>query len=84
MRGNLQSWSWKDIQAIYGIIGGQMQDLLGIKRRLGLSDTIDVRYPDAKNILIIRINRDAGWLNDQLIVLDKEIKRRNNLIGVIG
>lgn len=84
MRGNLQSWSWHDIQSIYAIIGGQMLDLLGIKRRLNLPDTIDVRYPDAKNIMIIRVNRDADWLDDQLKVLDREIARRNNLIGVMG
>lgn len=84
MRGNLQSWSWGDIQRIYSIIGGQMVDLLGIKRRLQLPDTINVRYPDDKNILIIRVNRDADRLDDQLKVLDKEIARRNNLIGVIG
>lgn len=84
MRGNLQSWSWGDIQRIYAILGGQMQDLLGIKRRLNLGDTIDIAYPDEKNILIIRVHRDADRLDEQLSVLDKEIKRRNNLLGVMG
>ena len=84
MRGNLQSWSWRDIQLVYKHIGGQMFNLLGIKKRLNLPNTIDAFYPDDLNIMIIRMNRDADWFDDQLKVLDKEIARRYKLIGVIG
>ena len=84
MRGNLQSWSWRDIQAIYKIIGSQLQEYYAHSVRCGIPKTIDIDFSDENNIFIIRFHQDVDRLGDQIDALDQEIARRNNLIGVMG
>lgn len=83
MRGNLQSWSWKDIQHIYQIIGSQMNEYSGIHQRIGVPKP-NVKNSDQENIFFIRFWRDVSRLEEQLSALDREISRRNKLIGVVG
>ena len=83
MRGNLQSWSWGDIQHIYSILGSMMNEYAGIHQRIGVPKP-NVKYCDCENIFFIRFWRDVKRLEEQLKCLDQEISRRNKLIGVIG
>lgn len=83
MRGNLQSWSWGDIQRIYAILGGMLSQYQGINDRIGVPRA-HIAYQDHENIFFIRFWQDVKRINEQLQCLDREIARRNNLIGVIG
>mgnify|MGYP001562020752 FL=1 len=83
MQGNLQSWSWGDIQAIYAILGRQLQEYDNVNKRIGIPKP-HIELSDESNIFILRFWRDVKRLNEQVKCLDREIKRRNNLIGVIG
>lgn len=83
-RPSIEAWSWQDIISIYSILGGQVVALLNLKKRLQLPNTIDISYPDDKNVMILRFERDAGILDQQINALDREIERRNNLVGVIS
>ncbi|UOF80582.1 hypothetical protein [Caudoviricetes sp.] len=44
---------------------------------------MDINFSDENNILIARFWRDVKRIDAQLAVLDKEIARRNQLVGVI-
>lgn len=83
MRGNLQSWSWKDIQSIYKILGRQLAEYNGIHQRVGVPKA-HIELNDESNTFILRFWSDVKRLNEQINCLDQEIARRNNLIGVIG
>lgn len=83
MRGNLQSWSWRDIIVIYSIIGAMLSEYNGIHQRIGVPKP-NVKNSDQENIFFIRFWRDAYKLEQQLRYLDREITRRNKLIGVVG
>lgn len=82
MRGNLQSWSWRDIVVIYSIIGTLLSEYNGIHQRIGVPKP-NVKYCDCENIFFIRFWRDVKRLEEQLQTLDAEITRRNGLVGVI-
>jgi len=83
MRNNLQSWSWRDIQSIYTILGRMLAEYDGVNRRCNVP-TADIKYSDPENIFFLRFWTDVKKINEQLKVLDHEITRRNNLIGVMG
>lgn len=83
MRNNLQSWSWGDIQSIYGILGRMLSEYNGIHQRIGVPKP-HIAFGDCENIFFLRFWGDVTRINEQLKVLDREIARRNNLIGVMG
>lgn len=83
MRGNLQSWSWGDIQAIYAILGQQLHEYLGVHQRINVPRA-DVKYSDRENVFFLRFWGDVLRINSQIACLDAEILRRNRLLGVIG
>lgn len=83
MRGNLQSWSWGDIIAIYRILGVMLSEYNGVHQRIGVPKP-NIKYADHENIFFLRFWGDVKRINEQLQVLDTEIARRNSLIGVIG
>ena len=83
MRGNLQSWSWKDIQSIYAIIGRQLAEYNGVHQRVNVPHA-HIDNSDQENIFFLRFWGDVKRLDEQIQCLDREIARRNNLIGVMG
>jgi hypothetical protein len=83
MRGNLQSWSWKDIHVIYAILGNMLQEYNGVHQRCHVP-TADIKFSDQENIFFFRFWGDVKKINEQIKCLDREITRRNNLIGVMG
>lgn len=83
MRNNLGSWSWQDIQRIYTILGNMLSQYDGVNRRCNVPKA-HIQYSDQENIFFLRFWRDVTRINEQIKCLDREIKRRNNLIGVIG
>lgn len=83
MRGSLGSWSWRDIQTIYSILGGMLAEYDGVNRRCSVP-TANIKYADQENIFFLRFWGDVRKINEQIKALDREIKRRNNLIGVMG
>lgn len=93
MRGNLGAWSWGDIQSIYAILGRQLQeykriaDILHPEQYIDLTPKPGTVIPISKfeNVLWIgKWHQDVERINEQLTCLDREIARRNNLIGVMG
>lgn len=83
MRGSLQSWSWHDIQSIYGILGHMLGHYDGINKRVGIPQA-HIKYSDRENLFFLRFWRDVHCINEQIKCLDREIARRNKLIGVMG
>jgi hypothetical protein len=43
-----------------------------------------IELTDESNTFLIRWWKDINRINEMLKVLDAEIKRRNNLVGVMG
>lgn len=84
MGQSLNSWSWGSIIKTYRLLGGQLQEYQGLNQRIHIPKNINFEYDDHTNVLIIHFWRDVNRLNEQLGCLDKEIARRNNLIGVMG
>lgn len=83
MQGNLQSWSWGDIQSIYAILGRMLGEYNGVHQRINVP-TARIEYSDHENIFFLRFWGDVRRINDQIKCLDREIARRNRLIGVMG
>lgn len=93
---SLASWSWQDLTRVYRIFGQQLIDYKDIADRFEIA--IPMEYPkldlkpgdvisvaDANHLDFIgRWYRDVVRANNQLKALDREIARRNNLIGVMG
>lgn len=85
MNPTLAKWSWQDIQKVYATLGAQYTEFNRIKATFGLEELkLNINYPDLKNIFIIRALRDIKRLDLQIAALDKEIARRNKLLGVMG
>lgn len=83
MQGSLPSWSWQDIQRIYGILGQMLSEYHNVHKRIGVPQP-HIELTDESNIFLFRFWGDVNRINDQLKALDREIARRNNLMGVMG
>jgi len=79
----LSSWSWGDIQKMYAIYGKQLQECAGVAQRIEIPSNIDINYSDNDNVFILRFWREVKKLDAFVAALDREIARRNALIGVI-
>lgn len=83
----LNSWSWQQISEKYRKYGAELQELARVSKIFEDHNVqqIDVYALDG-NYQIVR----QAWQNSldetdgMLTLLDAEIKRRNNLIGVMG
>lgn len=69
---------------MYRIYGEQIQEYAGVAERIEIPSTIDINLSDNDNIFILRFWRDVKRIDAQIRVLDAEINRRNNLVGVVG
>lgn len=82
----LSKLSWQEIQHLYGQLGLQLKEYERIKRCIHLqwldrgfnSLALDAWWFDQ------RFKADVQLIDTRLSVLDREINRRNNLIGVMG
>lgn len=86
VKSNLASWSWQDIIRLYRAYGEQVQEYQRIKKSVqmewqgrGMNELSFAAF-DFDNYFRESVQR----LDAQIHVLDLEIARRNNLIGVIG
>lgn len=84
MAPSLSNWSWQSIMKTYKLLGSQLSEYHGLRQRINIPRNIDFGYDDHTNVLIIHFWRDVERLDEQLACLDKEIARRNNLVGVMG
>ena len=93
MRGSLAAWSWGEIQAIYEILGQQLLECKRTAEFLHPEQHISLKPKPGEIIPLSDLahalwigawHRSVARINDQLTCLDKEIARRNNLIGVMG
>lgn len=80
----LGNFKMQDILALYKILNKQLQDQVGLKKRFKIKDQIDFSYSDEENSFILHFNRDTARILAQVKILDREIARRNKLIGVMG
>lgn len=80
----LNSWSWQSIQDTYRIYGKMLREYDGFKKRCYLPDNINIGYTDETNVFITRFNEEVGRIDRHLSTMDREIARRNSLIGVMG
>lgn len=81
---SLSSWSWQSLHRVYKTYGLQLGKYAAVDQRVKVPRKIDIAYPDSNNLFIIRFWRDVNRIDAHLKVMEKEIKRRNNLIGVMG
>lgn len=80
----LGNWGWQDIVRVYKVYGQMLKQHNTYKKRCHIPTTIDIKYPDSANLFIMRFNRDVRKIDLLVSELDKEIARRNDLIGVVG
>lgn len=80
----LGRWSWQEIVGVYKVYGKMLRQHSEYKKRCNIPTTIDIKYPDSANLFIMRFNRDVRKIDLLVGELDKEIARRNELIGVVG
>lgn len=94
---SMGSWSWQNIQKMYELYGKQLETYRDIADRFELQLPITKEQPlklkpgdvittaDAgRHAFVGAFARDVRRINQQISVLDTEIARRNNLIGVMG
>ena len=79
----LSSWSWKSIYDVYAILGKQMGEHEAIKKRCNIPSSIQIYFSDHDNVFILRFWQEVNRIEAQPRALDKEIARRNKLVGVI-
>lgn len=85
MVNNLSKWSWADIQAVYATFAHQYKEIERLTKACGIEKLeMNIDYPELKNIFIIRALRSIKQIDKHVAILDKEIDRRNKLIGVMG
>jgi len=77
------SWSWQTIVAVYRVLSDRLQEYNGLHQRINIPHA-SIEYSDEENLLFLRFWRDVARLNSEIEVLDREIARRNKLIGVMG
>lgn len=80
---SLSSWSWASIHKTYAAYATLLKKYEGYQKRCSIPKSMDINFSDENNILIARFWRDVKRIDAQLAVLDKEIARRNQLVGVI-
>lgn len=81
MKNSVQSWSIQSVYKSYGTLLGQYAE---IDKRIAIPKQIDIKFTDDNNVFIMKFWRDVNRIDDHLKVLDAEISRRNNLVGVMG
>lgn len=84
MAPRLANWSWQDIMGVYRVYGGMLQKYNALKIRCHIPNKIDFSYSNENNLLIMRFNRDVIKIDSFVTELDREIARRNSLLGVTG
>lgn len=84
------SWSWEHISNMRQALFGVMREYAGIGERLGIKipivpGQVILQPPASKSIEFVEwFIRDVNHLQAQLSVLDDEIARRKELVGVAG
>ena len=94
---DIRSWSWQSIQSFYKVLGIQLEGYGDIADRFELQLPLDrptVRQLKPGDIVTVaesgrytfvaRLCTEVKLVNDQLNVLDAEISRRSQLIGIMG
>jgi hypothetical protein len=87
---NLQAWSWQSIHRVYTILGVQLDQYKDIAERFELDLPLKpkpgetIRYADGSTDFIRHFYVGVHRINEHLRVLDAEIARRNQLVGVMG
>jgi len=95
MKSKLSSWSWQDIHCVYQTFSNQLMEYKMVADRFEIPVPMDkelrtmthgiVKAKDQQfQDFINRWFRDVNKIVGQLSVLDREIARRNKLIGVMG
>lgn len=86
----LLTWSWQDIFRLYKIYGIQLQEYKDIADRFEIDLPIEpkpgvlIRYASGEERFVSGFYAGVVRINGHLKVLDDEIRRRNELIGVMG
>lgn len=89
MTTNIKSWSIQQIHAMYAIYGKQLDEYKGIADRFEIKLPLKpkpgelVTYANGSQEFMGRFYFSVKRINDQIQILDHEIARRNNLVGVM-
>jgi len=78
----LSSWSWQDIILLYIVYGNMINEMLEIRKRINIVEP-NIDFDDPTNIFLMRFHTDGMKISRNLDALDREIARRNKLIGVV-
>ena len=80
----LSSWSWQEIQGVLRIYGKQLSEYQNVNKRINVPKSMNIDYTDESNIFISRFWREVKRLDLSITQIDREISRRQKLIGVMG
>jgi hypothetical protein len=87
---SLNSWSWFEIQQAMKYYNNRFQEIKNLAERLEIKfplhiaiEGISEMHPDRAEI-VSRMFYEVKGMADHVDLLNREIKRRNALIGVIG
>lgn len=76
-------WSWQEIIGVYAELGEVFQSYDEVNKRINVPKPA-INLKDEDNIFILRFWGDVNRINAQLQVLEAEIARRKQLVGVFG
>jgi hypothetical protein len=89
MERSLISWSWKDIQKSYLTHAEQLAECQRLAIVLNLTLPLEHEMKDLpkmrsdRALVVSKLFRDVKRVNTHLSVLEREIERRNSLVGVL-
>lgn len=89
LKHSLANWNIQEIQGVYKIYGNMLKEYEGIANRLGIELPVKIEPGQILAInsqraeIVSRMYLDVKRLNTQLAALDREIARRNVLVGVM-
>ena len=90
MQNKLGNWKWQDIQLTYQVLANQLMEYKEVADRFEMDLPLKPKvgepivYADGSLDFIHHFYAGVNRINNHLNVLDREIARRNKLIGVMG
>lgn len=87
MSNRLAKYSIQQLQAIYTVFGNELKEYEDVAKRIGLKLPLNGALPfthPGEEEVCARWYLGVNEINRKIKTLDREISRRNNLVGVLG
>lgn len=79
---SLEAWSWKEIINLYKLYGEMLIEFERLEKSINPPKP-HILFDDELNAFLMKFWGDVNQINRNVEALDREIARRNKLIGVI-